>query len=114
MIDEDAKSFLIDRGFGQPHPLGSAPEPLDEIFDSPYRLCDLVSQGRERHDHVVVGLGKGVAVPRTLLDAQHVCVENSPICIRTLLFEPGEKRRAEIEANVFVVVHHASQTALLV
>ena len=47
-------------GLGQPHSLRHEAETAFEILYAPERLRQLVREGGQRHDHVVVGLGYGV------------------------------------------------------
>ncbi len=69
---------------------------------------------RERQDHVVVRLRDRGAVPAEAPAALGVRREDRPVDLGLLLLEPGEQRRAEVEAHRRVVVDDRDDAVLLV
>ena len=68
----------IDGRLRQPHPLGTAAEPVAEVGDAPGDLSLLVVLACQRHDHVIVNLGQCVAVAPAPLLAQAGRPRRSP------------------------------------
>ena len=63
LLRQDFEGLDIDGCFGKPHAFGLAPEAMLEIANAPDHLGLLIAPVGQRHDHVVVGLRDGGAVP---------------------------------------------------
>jgi len=103
VLGEHAQRAPVDGGLGQPHAVGPAPEAVHEVGDAPAHLRLLVAPAGQRHDAVAERLGERVAASEAAL-AVAVGVEESAVDGRPRAFHPGEQRRAEVEADVRVVV----------
>ena len=90
---------------GSHMPSGLPPEPQPEVFQPPLHLGDLVGPGGERHDHVVVDLGDGVAVSAARGDAGAVGLHDLGVHDRRLAGQPGEQRGPDVERDALEVVH---------
>ena len=65
LTGQDLERLLVYRGLGQPHPLRLAAEPPAKIGDTPAHLGDLLAQGAERQDRVVIRHRDRVAVSQS-------------------------------------------------
>ena len=63
---------------------------------------------------MVVGLGNGRSVTAEALAACTVGFKNCAIGFRLLAFYPGKKRRAEVEADIGIVIDDALDASLIV
>ena len=104
----------IDRGLGQPHAFGLAPEAMDEVGDAPDDLGLFVARIRQRHDHVMVCLGDCVAMTSEVLTTFLVGVENAGIGFRIGAFQPAHQSGADVEADGGVVVDDADDAVFFV
>ena len=104
----------VDGRLRQPHALGLAPEAVHEVAHAPAHLRAPVARVRERQDHVVVGLRERRAVPGEAARALRVGREDRAVDLGLLLLEPGQQRRAEVEAHRGVVVDDRDDAVLAV
>jgi hypothetical protein len=118
--DDVAQALLgerVERGavagrLGQPERLGLAAEAAAEVGHAPAHLRAAVALVAEGEDGVVVALRDGVAVAAARGRALAVGGEDARVGLRVAAFEPREQRRAEVEAEVRVVVDDALDAAV--
>src|SRR5579859_3398072 len=83
-----------------------------EVTDAPQHLSPLIAAVGQRHDHVIVSLGNSRAVPAEALATCAIGFQNGAIGFRLLRLHPGEQRRAEVEADVGVIIDDALDISL--
>ena len=98
----------------QPHPFRLAAESSYEVAYAPYDLRFLVAWVGQRHDHVVVRLCDGRAVAAEVFLALVVSLANTCEKLRDFLLHPEQERRAEIEADLRVIVHELDDAMLVI
>src|SRR5262249_31004608 len=107
MFSENFECLDVDSGLGQPHPLAVTSEAALEVPNSRDDLCCFIALIGQRHNHVVVALGDGVAVAGETLLALPVGLQDRLVNIRRIQLHPGKQRRTEVEADLGVVVNDA-------
>ena len=100
---QDVERLQVHRRLGEPHPLGEALKALPEVRDAPDDLRPLVPRVRQRHDHVVVDLRDGGAVPGAPFHALPVRRQYRLVDAGGGERHPGEDGGAEVEAHLGVV-----------
>ncbi len=103
VLGEDAQGAAVDRGLRQPHAVRPAPEAVHEVGDAPAHLRLLVALAGQRHDAVAERLGDGVAAAEAALTVA-VGVEHAAVDVRAGSLHPGQQRRADVEADMRVVI----------
>jgi sec-independent protein translocase protein TatA len=114
VLGEEIEGFGVDSGFRQPHAIGQALETAAEVGNAPANLRDAVAGGGQRHDEVVVDLRHGRSVAGKALLAALVSMDDGIVNARSILAEPGEQGRPEVEAHARVVVEDADDLVLLI
>src|SRR5574337_336138 len=84
------------------------------LSPSPPALGVFIAPVGQRQDEMTIGLGEGGAMPRKDLLALPVGLENRPIDMRRVLLQPGEERRAEVGADLGVVIYDPHDLTLTV
>ena len=113
-LRQHLERFNINGGFGQPHALGTATEPVAKVGDAPGDLSLLVMPACKRHDHVIVNLGECVAVAPAPLEAEPVGLDDRLEHGGLVLGQPVQERGAEVEAHPGVIVEQIDDPAALV
>ena len=108
-LGERGQAGPIDRHLRQPHALGRTAEAVLEVAPAPDHLGAHVARRREGQDRVPPGLRPGVAVARART-ALGVGAADRRHHLRRPGSEPGEQRRAEVEARPRVGVHHRAES----
>ena len=106
VFGEDLQRPGIDRGFGEPHPLGLAAETVLKIPDPPEDLRALIARVGQRHDHMIVHLRDRRAVAGEPGLAFLVRRQYILIIFRRVAFHPGQKRWAEVKTHRRVIINH--------
>ncbi len=107
VLRQQLQRLAVHRRLRQPHAFRLAPEARLEIGDAPANLRRPVAGRGQRHDHVVVNLRHRRPVAAEAKLAPPVRFEDMVIRALRVLFEPGEQRRTEVEADPRVVVDDA-------
>ena len=88
---------------GQPHALGRPTEAGREIVHGPGNFQFLVHVRGERHDHVVVDLSQGIAMPQPG-QTFAVGLQEMGMGVRGRAGKPGEQGGADVETHPFVAI----------
>ena len=99
--------MAVDGGFGEPHAFRLAAETVLEVCDAPADLSEGVAGAGERHDDVVVDLGKRGAVSAEADGAGAVGFLDHVVSAGGFIGEPGEEGGSEVEAHAGVIVEDA-------
>ena len=113
-LDEALHGLHVDCRLGEPDPFAFAFITRPEELPGPADLRELVPPGRERHNHVIVHLRHGVAVPAPGRAALPVRRHDPRRDLRVVLLEPPKERGAEVVIHVQVVVADVNDHAALV
>ena len=92
-------------GFGQPHGFRLAPETRLKIGQPPFDLGFFVAGIGQRHNHMVVHLRNGRAVPAKIFHALFVRFQHRAVHLRRMRLHPGQQSRPEVKADMGVIVH---------
>ena len=109
-LGERGQGHPVDGHLGQPHPLGRASEAVLEVPPPPADLGAHVARGRERQERVTERGGPRVAVTGARM-ARDVRTPDRREDLRGVRLQPGEQRRAEVEARPLVAVDEVAEPA---
>ena len=104
LVDQRLERRRVDGALGEPHRLGLAGEATDEVRLPPPDLRGAVARVAEGKDRVVVGLGDRVPVPPPPQGREPVRLDDPGEGRRVPAGHPGRERRADVEAELLVVV----------
>ena len=86
----DFQGLQVHRSFRQPHPLRRPLEAMLKVPDSPEHLSVLIPAVGQGHNHVVVSLGQGRAVPGEVFLALTVGRQDGLINLWSLVRHTGQ------------------------
>ncbi len=114
LLGQDLQSGDVHGGLREPHPFRPPSKSVFKVANPPEYLRVFVALVRQGHDHVVVRLGKGGTVPGKVLGALGIGVAERRDRRPDRLTPSRKQSRAEIEADLGVVVHNADNALFLV
>src|SRR5437762_7558593 len=113
-VGEHLERLVVDGRLRQPAALGLAAEARPEVLDAPPDLRHLVAAERQRHDHMVVDLGDGVAVAAPRGRARPVRRDDLGVDVGPVAVEPGQECGTRVERDLFEVVDDVEDAILAV